>query len=207
MEHIFEILKNFWILLQQGQLPELGYWNYALLAVLTIIEGPIVSLLGAAAASAGLLRIWAVFASAALGNLTADLLWYTLGYNGKIEFALRIGSWLGLKREHIEKLKIAMQKHGIKILFLAKITAGLMIPSLLVAGLVRLPIKRWLPVIIIGETIWTGSLMMIGYFSTQSIKNVSQDISIITTVASALFFILILLLGRRMLKKTQESED
>ena len=36
-----------------GQLPELGHWTYILLALLVMVEGPIATLLGAAAASAG----------------------------------------------------------------------------------------------------------------------------------------------------------
>jgi membrane protein DedA with SNARE-associated domain len=40
-----------------------------------------------------------VFLAAATGNLTADSLWYTLGYAGKLEWALRFGRRLGLQAE------------------------------------------------------------------------------------------------------------
>jgi len=38
----------------------------------------------------------AVFVAAATGNLTADTLWYLLGYYGKIDTALKLGRWAGL---------------------------------------------------------------------------------------------------------------
>ena len=207
MEKWIELLKTFWVLLQQGQLPEVGRWNYFLLAVLVAIEGPIATLLGAAAASAGLMRTWAVFSAAAAGNLTADMLWYLLGYYGKVDTALRLGRWAGLKRQHIDRLTVSMQKHALKILFFAKMTAGFMIPSLIATGLARIPWKRWFPVVFLGEMIWTGSLLLIGFYTTEAIKSVAQGIALIVVGASILFLIVIIWQGRRILMRTKEFTE
>jgi membrane protein DedA with SNARE-associated domain len=207
MDKWIELLKTFWVLLQQGHLPEVGRWNYFLLAVLVAIEGPIATLLGAAAASAGLMRTWAVFVAAAAGNLTADTLWYLLGYYGKVDMALRLGRWAGLKRKHIDRLTVAMQKHALKILFFAKLTAGFMIPSLLATGLARIPWKRWFPVVFLGEMIWTGSLLLIGFYTTEAIKTVAHGIAVIVVGASILFLIVIIWQGRRILMKTKEFKE
>ncbi len=190
-------------MLQQGQLPEIGRWNYVLLAALVAIEGPLATLLGAVAASTGLMRPWAVFCAAAAGNLTADSLWYLAGYSGKIEVALHLGSLFRLKREQVERLTDAMHQHGVKILFFAKLTAGFMIPSLLAAGLVRLPWKRWFPALLIAETIWTGLLVLIGYYTTQAITLVSRDLSTLIVAASIVFLLVLLWGGRRALKNAQ----
>jgi membrane protein DedA with SNARE-associated domain len=204
MEKFLEIINNFWVLLQQGHLPEVGRWNYLLLALIVAIEGPIATLLGAAAASAGLMRVSLVVLSAAVGNLTADTLWYLLGFTGKIDTAMRLGHWLGLKRSHIERLTSAMEKHGLKILFFAKLTAGFMIPTLIAAGLARLPWKRWFPVLLVGEMIWTGTLTVIGFYTTETIKNLTQGISIIVMVFSILFMIVVIWQGRKYLMKDPE---
>ncbi|HLV81124.1 MAG TPA: hypothetical protein VKT32_12620, partial [Chthonomonadaceae bacterium] len=79
----------------------LGTWCYVILALLVMVEGPMMTLLGAAAAAAGLLRPQFVFVSAGMGNLAGDLLWYSLGRLGKIEWLLRYGRFLGLNREKI----------------------------------------------------------------------------------------------------------
>ncbi len=92
------------------QLPQLGTWTYILLAVFVALEGPIATLLGAVAASAGLMKPGWVFLAAAVGNLTADSLWYSLGYIGKIDWILRIGNKVGIKRDIIEHLESEMQK-------------------------------------------------------------------------------------------------
>jgi len=207
VESIWDIIKNFWMLLQQGQLPEVGRWNYVLLGLLVAVEGPIATLLGAAAASAGLMRAPLVLLSAAAGNMIADNLWYALGYNGKIETALRLGRLLGLRRAHVVRLTNAMEKHGLKILFFAKLTAGFMIPSLIAAGLIRLPWKRWFPILALGEFIWTGLLVVIGYYTTQAIRVVSKDISYIVLGISVLFLIIIIWEGRRILAHTPEFDE
>jgi membrane protein DedA with SNARE-associated domain len=207
MNNWIELLKTFWLLLQQGHLPEVGRWNYFLLAILVAIEGPIATLLGAAAASAGLMRTWAVFLAAAVGNLTADTLWYLLGYYGKVDTALKLGRWAGLKRKHLDRLTVAMHEHSLKILFFAKLTAGFMIPSLIATGLARIPWKRWFPVVFLGEMIWTGSLLIIGFYTTEAIKSVAQGIALIVVGASILFLIVVIWQGRRILKGTKEFND
>ena len=133
--------------LRSGQMPQLGTWTYIVLAVLVAVEGPIATLLGAAAASAGLMKPGWVFLAAAAGNLTADSLWYTLGYIGKIDWLLRIEKKLGIKGDIIARLEIGMRKHAARILFVAKLTLSLMIPALIAAGLVKAPWKRWFPAI------------------------------------------------------------
>jgi membrane protein DedA with SNARE-associated domain len=112
-----------------------------------------------------------------------------------------------LKRKHIDRLTVAMQKHALKILFFAKLTAGFMIPSLLATGLARIPWKRWFPVVFMGEMIWTGSLLLIGFYTTEAIKTVAHGIAVIVVGASILFLIVIIWQGRRILMKTKEFKE
>jgi membrane protein DedA with SNARE-associated domain len=200
-------LEIFWTLLQQGQLPEVGRWNYLLLAVLTAIEGPIATLLAAGASSAGLMRFWVAFAAAAAGNMAADSLWYLLGYSGRVETALKIGRLFGLKRRHVDHLTSAMRQHGVKILFFAKLTEGFMIPSLVAAGLARLPYKRWFPVVMVAEAIWTGTLMVIGFHTTEAIRAVSQEIGHLSLAVSIVFLAIIIWQARRILMRTPAFEE
>ncbi len=102
MHELMMLLHDLIVTIKGGQLPQLGFWTYIILALLVAVEGPIATLLGAAAASAGLMRPMPVFLAAAAGNLTADSLWYTLGYLGKTEWILHFGRRLGL-RESLDR--------------------------------------------------------------------------------------------------------
>jgi membrane protein DedA with SNARE-associated domain len=191
--------------LRSGQLPQLGIWTYIVLAVLVAVEGPIATLLGAAAASAGLMKpVW-VFVAAAAGNLSADSLWYTLGYIGKIDWLLRIEKKLGIKGDIVMRLETEIRKHAARILFISKLTLSLMIPALIAAGLVKAPWKRWFPAIFSGEMLWTGSLILIGYYATEAIKRVEMGVEYAALGASVIFVLFLIFVGRRIVKKRYET--
>jgi membrane protein DedA with SNARE-associated domain len=193
--------------LKSGQLPELGTWTYLLLALLVAIEGPIATLLGAAAASAGLMRPMPVFFAAAAGNLTADSLWYTVGYLGKTEWILHFGRRLGIRESLINHLKKNMIAHATKVLFLAKITVSFVIPSLIAAGLLRVPWRRWFPALILGETLWTGSLILIGYYTTEALKRVEQGVEYAVLAVSIMFVIFVIYEGRHLIKQWDKDTE
>jgi membrane protein DedA with SNARE-associated domain len=181
---------------------------YILLAIVVAIEGPIATLFGAAAASAGLMKPYFVFLAAAGGNFIADLLWYTLGYMGKIEWVLRYGKWLGLKKHHIERIEDHMHNHAAKFLLLAKLSAGFMIPSLIAAGLAKVPIKRWAPALLVGETIWTGSLVLTGFYATEAIKQVAKGVHYIGIAGSIIFVLVIgFWIIRHFVQRSEEFRD
>ena len=205
MGPIVQLLQDFLLAVKTGQLPQLGYWTYLVLALLVAIEGPIATLLGAAAASAGLMRPILVFIVAAFGNLTADSLWYSLGYAGKVETALRLGRRLGIRQELLESLEKGLQIHATKIMLMAKLTMSFMIPSLLAAGLVKVPWRRWFPAVFGGEMLWTGSLVLIGYYATEAIKRVERGIEYAILGLSLVFVLFILWMGRRMIRNLFKS--
>jgi membrane protein DedA with SNARE-associated domain len=201
MNSLFQLIQNFLLAVKSSQLPQLGYWTYLVLAVLVALEGPVATLLGAAASSAGLMRPWLVFIAAAAGNMTADSLWYTLGYAGKLDWALRLGRSLGLRAGVLEQVEQGMQKNAAWILFMAKLTVSFMIPSLIAAGLVKVPWRRWFPALFAGEMIWTGSLVLIGYYATEAIKRVEQVVEYLVLGLSLVFIIFMLWMGRRFLRQ------
>jgi len=201
LSNLLALFHTFVFYLKSHELPQLGFWTYFLLAALVAIEGPIATLLGAAAASAGLMRPTLVFISAAIGNLTADTLWYSLGYLGKTDWLFRFGRRLGVRRDLLEHLKRNMIVHATKVLFLAKLTVSFVIPSLVAAGLLRVPWRRWFPALVVAETLWTGSLVLIGYYTTEAVKRVEQGVEYAVLAASLIFVTFVILAGRRLIKQ------
>jgi membrane protein DedA with SNARE-associated domain len=102
------VITEFLHRLQTGQVTELPGQIYILIAVLTLFEGPLTTLAGAAAASTGLLNPALVFLSASTGNLTGDIFWHSLGRAGKLDWFLRKGRRLGFNasgEEHLLRRK------------------------------------------------------------------------------------------------------
>lgn len=205
MEALLEFLQTFWTNLQNGQLPELGYWNYFILAFLIVLNGPAATLLGGAAANAGLLRPPFVFLAGITGNLIADIFWYNVGARGKTEWILKRGERFGVKQTHLDRLSQSMAHHVIKILLMAKISVGLAVPTLLVAGITKIPWKRWFPVVFTGEVIWTGFLVLIGYYAAEAIKQVEEGLHALMLGITFLFLILLVWLIPRALHKKEST--
>lgn len=181
-------------------------WSYVLLALLVAVEGPIATLLGAVAASAGLMEPVFVFFAASSGNLAADTLWYMLGYFGKTEWIFHVGNRLGLKPKLIEHLQQKMVSHATKVLFLAKLTVSFVIPSLITAGLLKIPWKRWFPFFIIAESLWTGALVLIGYYATEAVKRVERGIEYTILVFSLTFVVIAIFAGHRLLRQWDKDD-
>jgi membrane protein DedA with SNARE-associated domain len=207
MDSLLKLFEGFWHSLQSGQVPNLGFWTYALLALFVAIEGPISTLLGAAAASAGWMRPHLVFVAASIGNLGADSLWYLLGYSGRSEWVVRHGRWLGIRRRHLDKLRGLIITYAPKILFVAKVTAAFIIPSLIAAGLARVRWRRWFPPLLAGEVIWTGALVLIGYYATEMINRVGRDIQYLAVIGTVVFLVMLAWLVPRALKQSQELNN
>ncbi len=188
----FHTLETYWLSLASGEIPQLGMWSYLLLAALVAVEGPIATLLGAVAAASGLLRPGYVFLAASTGNLTADTLWYSLGYAGKIGWIKRVGQRLGLHPEYITWFERQMRTHAVKILFIAKLTMSLALPALIGAGLARVPWRRWFGTIFIAEGIWTGGLVLAGYYLSQFLHQLELGFQIAAGIGlvTALFFLM-----------------
>ena len=185
-----------------------GLGHYILFAIVVAVEGPITTLFGAAAASAGIMHPGWVFFAASCGNMTADILWYSLGYMGKTEWALHYAGWLGLRRYHIDRLEKHIHDHAAKVLLLAKLSAGFMIPTLIAAGLAKVPMRRWLPALLLGETLWTGMLVITGFYATEAIKQVEKGIHYVGIGGSILFVLVIFFwIMRRYVRKSEDFRD
>lgn len=191
MQPIIQALQQFWINLQHGQLPQLGHWTYIVLAVLIVWQGPVATILGGAAASAGLLKPQFVFLAGITGNLTADILWYTVGRRSHFE---RVFTFLRLKKytAYLNVVKEGMNRHAQKLLLLSKLSFGLAVPTLVAAGMSGLSWRKWFPIVFLGETIWTGTLVVIGYFATEAIKQVEYGIQLFLILMSAALIILLI---------------
>ena len=182
---ILEAMRHFWLDLQQGQVISLGLGSYLLLMVLIIIQGPISTMLGGAAAAAGLLNPVGVLAVAVVGNLGADALWYSVGRS-----STRLWTRPTFRRYRAlaNVLQGEMQRHATRVLLLAKLSVGMAVPAVIAAGLARVPWRRWFPVVALGELLWTGALLLTGYFATEKlIASESTIVRLGTAVSAALF--------------------
>ena len=78
---------------------------------------------------------------------------------------------------------------------------------LIAAGLLRIPWKRWFPTLIVAETLWTGSLVLIGFYTTEALKRVEMWVEYAALGVSVLFVVVVMLEGRRLVKQWDRDEN
>ena len=198
MTPIFEFFDTISELLRSEGLQEWGVWSFPLLTALVIIEGRIVTLLAAVAASVGYMRLPLVMVCAIVGGVVADSLWYLLGYKNAKGSLLRYGRWLGLRRHHLEQLQAEMQVRGPRLLFVAKSLSVLVIPALVAAGMARVPFRRWFPIVLVGELLWVTALAVIGFQATEVVRGVELGLHYLPLAGGLALLIVILVAARRL---------
>ncbi len=165
-------------------------WIYVLLTLLVMVEGPISILLAATAASSGFLNPLPVFVAASMGNLFGDILWYFLGRSGNFEWALKL-KFLKLDRQRIDFLRQSISQHAVKILLIAKLTNGMIVPTLIATGLARVPMRRWFPFIFVANIFTTSAFVGLGYFTAVNLNRFDHWLRFVALGVSLIFIVLI----------------
>lgn len=166
-------------------LTSLGVMPYCVLGLMVMAEGPITTLLGGAATSSGALLPLPVYCSVVIGNLTADMGWYSLGRFCKPQWFERLAPRLRIDPGIVAALQEGIHKNAPKLLFLSKLTVGLPIPALLATGISRVPLRRWGFWLVLGELIKSAVLVSVGYLYAQAVQQASAGVQVALWAATA----------------------
>ena len=141
-------------------------YRYPIAIPLALVEGPVVMLVAGTLVRAGLFSFWPLFFLLAAGDFAGDVLWYLLGRHGGRRFIEKYGHYFNVTPENVEHAGGFFKNHQTKILFLSKITMGFgfAIWTLMAAGAAKVSFKKYLAINFLGEFVWTGFLMGVGYF-------------------------------------------
>ncbi len=166
-------------------IPSIAFLPYCILSLCAMAEGPIATLMGGAATSSGLLLPLPVYIAVVVGDLAADMGWYSLGRFSKQEWLMRLGPKVGVEPQRIERLTQGIQNYAPRLLFLSKLTVGLPIPTLVATGLSRVPVRRWVGMLVLGELIKSAALVIAGYFYARAIQQASSGVQVILLGSTA----------------------
>ncbi|MGE5222358.1 MAG: DedA family protein [Omnitrophica WOR_2 bacterium] len=181
-----------------GMLPRLGIWDYLLLIMLSLIQGPVAPVIGGAAAASGIVRPEGVFLTLSTSNLSIDMFWYAVGRQGKLDWLSRFNWFSNVSRNRIDKLRTMVFDQSSTVVTLAKFTSGFVMPTMVATGLVRVPWKRWLPSLFIIELFRTGLLVGAGFYFSTALGQLLKGYSYLTF----LFTILVIIMSAWLVSRT-----
>ncbi len=139
---------------------------YALIVVLACVEGPILSMLFGIVLRLGYFHLAPVYIALMVGDLIGDIFWYEVGRHFGHRFIKRFGKYFSITEEAVAKVTRIFHAYSDKILFISKISNGFgfALVTLMTAGMTRIPFLRYLSINLIGQFVWTGLLLAVGYF-------------------------------------------
>ena len=142
-----------------------NYLIYAILVVVSFVEGPILGLICGLLFRLGYLDLVPAYIALMIGDLCGDVFWYCMGRYFGDRFINRFGKYFGIDRKNIGYIEKLFHRYKNRILIISKITMGFgfALVTLVTAGLVKIPFKRYLILNVIGQFVWTGVLISVGY--------------------------------------------
>lgn len=141
-------------------------YKYPLLFPIAMVEGHGISLLSGFLSHLGYLNPLLAGIVIALGNLLGDIALYWLGYYKGKPFIGKFGHYMGITEERFQKASELFHEHKSWVLFVSKVTngMGLAMGLLFTAGAVKIPLREYFFWNALGEAVWTGILVAVGYF-------------------------------------------
>ena len=133
---------------------------------------------------------WLALAALLAGGLAGDCLMYSIGRRfGRS--VLREHRWWAhfVTAEREAKMEAMLQKHGLKVLFLARFLVGLRSPVYLSAGILRVPFRRFLLFDLLCATVVIGVFFQLSFFFGKTITDSIRDTQIVVTVIVALVLV------------------
>src|ERR1700744_629092 len=177
--------------------PTLDQYGYLAIAALVVLEdfgvpvpGETVLILGAVYAGAGRFNVFLVGLLGFLAAILGDNIGFAIGHFGGRPLIERFGRYIFLTPERIEKTTNFFERHGGKIIIVARFIEGLRQANGIIAGLSGMHWAKFLVFNMIGAALWVAVWVSIGYFSgnnINSIYNTAARDSTYLAIAAVLF--------------------
>ncbi|MFA5827541.1 MAG: DedA family protein [Candidatus Paceibacterota bacterium] len=155
-------------------------YKYLLLFMAIVIEGPILMVASGFLILLGFFEPIPTFLIILAGDLLGDIIWYYIGYFFAEPFLNKYGKFFKLNPEMFEKAKELFNKYHVKILLISKITIGfgMSLATLMAAGAIHIPLRKYLTLNFLGEVILVSILLSVGYFFGQLYSSIADTMKI-----------------------------
>jgi len=160
-----------------------GYWSVAVIVALESMGLPLPgeTVLVVAALYAAThhdTSIAGVIASAAAGAIVGDNLGYWIGREFGYRLLLRYGAYIGLSHERIKLGQFLFLRHGGKVVFFGRFIPILRILAGILAGMNRMPWRRFLLANAAGALLWSVVLGTSAYAFGRALLRVTGPLAI-----------------------------
>ncbi|MEK7604457.1 MAG: hypothetical protein AAB442_01525 [Patescibacteria group bacterium] len=190
-------------------------YRYWILIPLTFLEGPVIAFIAGTFASVGFFDLYALAILFFVRDVGLDGICYAIGYfGGRTTFSERMLTKIGITDDHLSNVRRLWEQRPFSTMFIGKLSYGIAAAFIVVAGMVRMPIRPFFFYGSVVAVLQYGTLLFAGYFlgsslggSMEKVIHNVQYVVLFTAIALSVYY----LFGRRMrekfLQKDKEIEE
>lgn len=141
------------------------------------LPGETILIAGAVYAGSGGLNVVAVGVVGFVAAVAGDNVGYAIGRYGGRALISRWGRYVFLTEERLDKAESFFNRHGGKIIVIARFVEGLRQANGLIAGITSMRWGRFLVFNMIGAALWVGCWVSVGYFAGEHIAAIYDYIT------------------------------
>lgn len=180
----------------------IALYGYFAIFPLSIIEGPIITMLGGFFVRLGALNPFLVYMIVIVGDAAGDTLYYAIGHFGGSKFLDWIGRHLGLGMRYKERASEYFNDHGYKTIVAAKLLQGIGPIGLIAAGSSGMTYGRYMRMCISVSIVQSGAFLLMGILLGHTYMQLRGFANIYATyLSTAVLFAIIIYVLRRTRKQ------
>jgi len=193
-----------------GQLNHYGYWAVLLLVLIEDfgipVPGETILIAAAIFAGAGRLNVVTVGIVGFVAAVLGDNIGFAIGHFGGRALALRWGRYIFLTEERLDRAEVFFNRHGGKIIVVARFIEGLRQANGIIAGISGMHWRRFLFFNAIGAALWVGTWVTIGYTAGSHINTIYHYITTYSYYALiAVVVLVVAFIIRHVLRRRRRS--
>jgi len=192
--------------------PTLNHYGYLAIGGLVLIEdfgvpvpGETVLILGAVYAATGRLSITLVALLGFLGAVIGDNIGFAIGHFGGRKLVERYGRYILLTPARLDKATAFFERHGGKIITVARFIEGLRQANGIIAGTTGMHWAKFLAFNALGAALWVGVWCAIGYTSGSHITTIYNEATRYSTYLAVAAGVLVVgFIARRLWRRRRD---
>jgi membrane protein DedA with SNARE-associated domain len=188
-----------------------GYWAVAGLVFLedfgVPVPGETVLIAASVYAGAGRLNPVLIGVIALAAAVLGDNVGFAIGHFAGRAAVVRWGKYVFLTEERLDKAEAFFNRHGGKVIVVARFIEGLRQANGIIAGISEMAWLRFLPFNILGAALWVATWVSVGELAGNHIDTIYSDITRYSLVALGVAAVVVLvLIARTVVRKRRRTQ-
>jgi membrane protein DedA with SNARE-associated domain len=194
--------------------PTLDRFGYLALGLIFLedfgipVPGETVLIIAAVYAGTGRLNIFLVALIGFIAAILGDNVGFGIGHFGGRPLAERYGKYIFLTPERLDKTASFFDRHGGKVIVIARFVEGLRQANGIIAGITGMHWRKFIVFNALGAALWVAVWVSIGYFSGSHIETIYNTATRYELYfAIAVVVVVLALIGHRVWRWRREKRE